>query len=145
MTIELRDITEDNYRECLELNAGVINKDFVDTVAWSLAEAWVFYNDSKPFAIYADNKIVGYVLLYVGENNPQIINFMIDERYQKNGYGKSAATLCINYLKKEFGATRISLPVEPENIAAQKLWTSVGFEMTNVLEEGYYFMRLQLT
>lgn len=142
--VELRPITEDNYRECLDLNAGVANEAFVDPVAWSLAEAWVYYEDSRPFAIYANNKMVGYVLMYIGEDNPQIINFMIDSRYQKSGYGKAAALLCIDYLKREFGAVRISLPVEPENIAAQKLWTNVGFEMSSVLEDGYYFMRLQL-
>lgn len=140
--IELREINEDNYRECLSLSASVSNQEFVDPVAWSLAEAWVFYNDSRPFVIYANNAMVGYVSMYVGEGNPQIINFMIDSRYQKRGYGAAAAKLCIEYLCKEYKATRISLPVEPENVAGQKLWRSVGFEMSDDLEDGYYFMRL---
>lgn len=139
--IALKEINEDNYRECLNLKVSIANERFVDPVAWSLAEAWVFYNDSRPFAIYTDNIMVGYVLMYVGENNPQIINFMIDSRYQKKGYGNAAAQLCIDYLQKEHQATRVSLPVEPENIAAQRLWQSVGFEMSDVLEDGYYFMR----
>lgn len=139
--IALKAITEDNYRECLNLKVSIANERFVDPVAWSLAEAWVYYNDSRPFAIYADNIMVGYVSMYIGENNPQIINFMIDSRYQNKGYGRAAAQLCIDYLQKEHQATRVSLPVEPENIAGQRLWLSVGFEMSDVLEDGYYFMR----
>lgn len=142
--IELRPINEDNYIECLNLKASVANADFVDSVAWSLAEAWVFYEDSRPFAIYADDVMVGYVLMYVGEENYQIINFMIDSRFQKRGYGTVAARLCVEYLVKEYNASRISLPVDPENIAAQKLWSRVGFEMTDYMEDGYVFMRLYI-
>lgn len=142
--IELRAINEDNYRECLDLSASVANSDFVDPVACSLAEAWVFYDDSRPFAIYADELMVGYVLMYIGEENYQIINFMIDSRFQKRGYGLAAARLCVEYLCKEYNASKISLPVEPQNIAAQRLWSSIGFEMTEDIEEGYAFMRLYI-
>lgn len=141
----LKTINEDNYEECLNLNVSVDNADFVDPVAWSLAEAWVFYDDSRPFAIYADDVMVGYVLMYIGEENHQIINFMIDSRFQKRGYGTAAAKLCIEYLRKDYNASKISLPVEPENINAQKLWSSVGFTMTDDMEDGYLFMRLSFT
>ena len=126
------------------MNASVANADFVDPVAWSLAEAWVFYDDSRPFAIYADDVMVGYVLMYIGEENHQIINFMIDSRFQKRGYGVAAARLCIEYLCKKCNSSKISLPVEPENIAAQRLWSNVGFEMTDDMEDGYLFMRLYM-
>ena len=96
--VELRAINEDNYEECLNLSASVTNADFVDPVAWSLAEAWVFYDNSRPFAIYADDVMVGYVLMYIGEENHQIINFMIDSNFQKKGYGVAAAGLCVEYL-----------------------------------------------
>lgn len=143
--VELRTINEDNYEECLNLSASVANADFVDPVAWSLAEAWVFYDDSRPFAIYADDVMVGYVLMYIGEENYQIINFIIDSRFQKRGYGVAAARLCVEYLCKEFNASKISLPVAPENIAAQRLWNSLGFEMTDDMENGYIFMRLYIS
>ncbi len=142
--IELKVITENNYEECLNLKATVSNPDFVDSVAWSMAEAWVYYNDSRPFTIYADDVMVGYVLMYVGEENYQIINFIIDDRFQKNGYGTEAAKLCIDYLREEYNADKVSLPVKTENDAAQKLWSRVGFKMTKTVEDGYNFMRLYL-
>ena len=140
--LELRKINSDNYEECLNLRTIDTNVDFVDSVAWSLAEAWVFYNDSRPFAIYADNAMVGFVSMYIGENNPQIINFMIDSRFQKRGYGSAAAKLCIEYLCEEFNARRISLPVNLENRTAQKFWSNIGFEKTDDVEDGYLYMRL---
>lgn len=142
--VELRMIHEGNYEECMNLRTSVANADFVDSVAWSLAEAWVFYDVSRPFAIYADEVMVGYVLMYIGENNPQIINFMIDSNFQKRGYGSVAARLCVDYLCKECNASKISLPVEPENIIAQKFWSNIGFKMTDDMEDGYLFMRLYI-
>ena len=142
--VELREINEDNYEECLSLHATNSNVDFVDPVAWSLAEAWVYYEDSRPFAIYADNVMVGYVSMFITDNNPQIINFMIDSRFQKRGFGKAAARLCVEYLCKEFHARRISIPVNPENITALKFWSNLGFEITDDMENGYLYMRMYI-
>ena len=102
--IELRTINENNYTDCLNLKASVANENFVDSVAYSLAEAWVHYKDTKPFAIYADETMIGFVSMYVGEENYQIINFLIDDAYQKKGYGTAAAKLCIDFLYKEYKA-----------------------------------------
>ena len=142
--VELRKINEDNYEECLNLRITDINLDFVDSVAWSLAEAWVHYDNSRPFAIYADHMMVGFVSMYIGDNNPQIINFMIDSRFQKRGYGTAAARLCVEYLCKEYNASRISLPVNLGNITAQKFWRNIGFETTDDMENGYLYMRMYI-
>ena len=56
--IELRTINEDNYEQCLNLKATVEKESFVDSVTYSLAEAWVFYKDTRPFAIYDDDKMI---------------------------------------------------------------------------------------
>lgn len=145
MLVELRPINEDNYEESLNLRASVDDERFVDSVAWSLAEAWVFYDASRPFAIYGGDAMVGYVLMHIGENNPQIINFMIDSNYQRQGYGAAAAKLCIGYLCKECNASKMSLPVERENSGAQGFWSKAGFEMTDDMKDGYFFMRYYIT
>ena len=143
--VEIRTINEDNYVECLNLHATAIDEDFVDSVAYSLAEAWVFYEESRPFAIYADHVMVGFVSMSISDNNPQIINFMIDGRFQKRGYGTAAAKLCIEYLCKEYHASRISLPVHLENKTALKFWSSLGFEPSDNIENGNLYMRLYIT
>lgn len=142
--VELRVINEDNYEECLNLRASVENENFVDSVAYSLAEAWVFYKDTKPFAIYENDEMIGFVSMYVGEENYQIINFLIDDAYQKRGLGTRAAKICIGFLKKGYNVQRISVPVYQENVVAQKFWSKLGFVFSDNVEDGYVFMRLYL-
>ena len=83
--------------------------------------------------------------MYVGEDNYQIINFLIDDAFQRKGYGSKAVKLCIEYLQREFSACRISAPVKMEHIAAQEFWIKQGFCLSNTIEDGYVFMRLFLT
>lgn len=142
--IELRTINEGNYQQCLNLKTSVENESFVDSVAYSLAEAWVFYNDTKPFAIYDNDKMIGFVSMYVGEKNYQIINFLIDDALQHQGFGTKAAKACICYLQNEYNADRVSAPVYLENTVAQKFWGKLGFVFSDSIEDGYVFMRLFL-
>ena len=140
--IELRDITEKNFNECLSLKASVDNEDFVDEVTYSLAEAWLYYKETEIFAIYNDETIVGFVSMYVGNANCQIINFLIDDAYQKRGFGTEAAKICIDFLKNKYAATRISAPVDIRNTTAQMFWEKLGFSFSDSIENGYVFMRL---
>lgn len=143
--MELRRITEDNYEACLELKAMVENQDFVDPVVYSLAEAFVFYDDSEVFAIYKEEQLVGFVSMYTGEGRPQIINFLIDDSFQNRGYGTAAAKLCIDYLRENYNANIISAPVQVEHNAAQNFWKKLGFSLSDTVENGYIFMRLKLS
>lgn len=142
--IELRTINEDNFQQCCGLKASVENEDFVDPVVYSLAEAWVFYKDTRPFAIYDDNRMIGFVSMYVGEENYQIVNFLIDDVFQRKGLGTQAAKACIHYLQKEYNANRVSAPVNLGNTAAQRFWEKMGFVFSDSIEDGYVFMRLYL-
>lgn len=140
--IELRDITENNFTECLRLKASVDNENFVDTVTYSLAEAWLYYKETETFAIYNEETVIGFVSMYVGEDSYQITNFLIDDLYQKRGFGTEAAKSCIDFLKNKYNATRISVPVEIRNTTAHKFWGKLGFSHSDSIEDGYVFMRL---
>ena len=142
--ISLQEITEENFNECINLDPGVTSKDFADSVSHSLAEAWLYYPDMKPFNISMYGKIIGFVLLYVGEENFQIINFFIVEEFRDRGYGSQAARLCIDYLKDTYKADRVSVPVDCSNTKALKFWRGLGFEESKNIENGYLFMRYHL-
>ena len=100
--ILIKGITEENFQQCLQLKASVPDSQFVDTVEYSLAEAWLYYNDMRPFAIYLGSNIIGFVSMYIGEENYQIINFLIDDMYRGAGIGTKAAKICIDYLSKNY-------------------------------------------
>ena len=142
--IRFEEIREENFNECINLDPGVTNEDFADSVAYSLAEAWLYYPDMKPFAISKDDELIGFVLLYAGEENYQIINFFIVEDFRDRGYGKEAANLCIGYLKDIYKAERISIPVDSRNFMALKFWKKLGFVESENVEDGYLFMRYYL-
>lgn len=142
--IELRAINEENYEQCFKLKTSVENESFVDSVIYSLAEAWVFYKDTRPFAIYDDDKMIGFVSMYVGEGNCQIINFLIDNDFRRKGLGTKAARACIRFLQKEYDAKRVSVPVELRNQTARSFWERLGFVYSETVEDGYVFMRFLL-
>ncbi len=59
-----------------------------------------------------------------------IWRFMIDKRYQGNGYGKEALKLAIDFIKTSPSgkAEYCWLSYEPENEVARNLYLSFGFE-----------------
>ena len=139
--ITLRKITEENFEKATNLQVSVRDTDFVDTVEYSLAEAWLHYEFMRPFVICLDEEIIGFVSMYVKENEWQIINFFIADRFQKKTYGTQAAKLCIDFLVQEHKADRISLPVKLGNEAAKRFWTKLGFTESDTVEDGYVFVR----
>lgn len=142
--VSIKEITEENFQQCLQLNASVPDSQFVDTVEYSLAEAWLYYKDMRPFAIYYGSNIIGFVSIYIGEENYQMINFLIDDMYRGAGMGTKAAKICIDYLSKNYGAKRISVPVHERHLAVRKFWEKLGFGLSDSIEDGYIYMRLEL-
>lgn len=140
--LELKVINEENFLECLDLKSGVAKEEFVDSVLYSLAEAWLHGESFQPRAIYYGESLIGFVSIYIGDDHYQIINFLIDEAVQGQGFGKKAAQLCIDYLKIEYGAKQISAPVHKNHYLAKQFWGSLGFQNSDVVENGYVFMRL---
>ena len=145
--VELKEINKDNYSECLDLKVSDSQKGFVASNVYSLAQAWVFNDTAYPFAIYADDKMVGFVMMgYYSEKNLYTIwRFMIDERYQRNGYGKAALQLSIEYLIQKFSVNEVYLSFEPNNTVAEKLYSNAGFARTGEIDDGEIVMRLAVS
>ena len=140
--VTLKEITSDNYEECLELQVNDDQKKFVATNTESLADAWVYYKVARPFAIYNDNTMVGFVMIDIDPNLKgshdlcYLWRFMIDKRYQGLGYGKAAMKEVIDYVKTNFDPITFGTSVVPENIIAEKLYNSFGFMPNGKYEHG---------
>ena len=137
-------INEDNFSSCIKIKTSVENNDYVDDVVYSIAEAYLYKDASECFAICKDGQVIGFISIYYGEDNYQIINFVIDEAYRCRGYGGEAARLCLDYFKCEFNARRVSLPVHIDSNRAQNFWAKLGFKMSDAIEDDYVFMRMYL-
>jgi len=148
--ITLRDVTAENYDDCIDLSvsAAQADADFADPVVYSLAEAYVFRDTTRPFAIYADDVLVGFVLLAFENDNGQIVNFVIDQRYQHQGHGKEALQACVDYLTNEIGVSSILLAIEPTNKIAEQLYERFGFVHTgenSEHDEGKLLLRMDIS
>ncbi|MEM7130326.1 MAG: GNAT family N-acetyltransferase [Chloroflexota bacterium] len=70
---------------------------------------------------------------------------MVAEPYQRQGIGRKAWRLLINWLRKEAKIQRVRLGVEQFNTDALKFFTHIGFELTgeaNRIRSGQRFVRL---
>lgn len=114
----------------------------MSSVAYSLAQAYV-YKTAFPFAIYADKKAVGFIMLGYYEERKQytLWKFLIDENHQNKGYGRKALQLAVNYLSENLGVSEIFTGVSLGNEIAKHLYTSFGFSTTGVVENNMEEMR----
>ena len=142
--VELRGITKENYEECLQLDIAESQKDFVSSTVHSLAQAWVYYDTAFPFAIYANNTMVGFIMLgyYEAEGYYTLWKFMFDEKYQNKGYGKKAVRLGIDYLVNRFNVKEIYTAYYATNRIARNLYASIGFRETGEIVGNQIGMKL---
>lgn len=141
--VELREINRDNLEDILNLKVCEYQKAFVSSTAYSLAQAWVYQKTAFPFAVYAEEIPVGFVMLgyYESRNQYTLWKFLIDGRYQNKGYGRKALQLAIGYLAENFNAHEIYTGVSLKNEIAKHLYASVGFTATGLVEDGMQEMR----
>ena len=137
--IELKPITEDNFIDAFNLKLASGQEKFVSHPIRSLAQAYVYRNQCQPFGIYAEDKMVGYVMVIYDYDVPEydIWHMMIDESAQGKGYGGEALDRVIDYIKtKPFGdSNRVALTCNKENPIAKKLYEKKGFTATGVEDE----------
>ena len=144
--IELKEITSENIDEVLALKVDEGQKSFVSSNGDSLAQAYVYSKTAFPFAVYDNDTIVGFIMMgyYEVKSYYTLWKFMIDSRYQHKGYGRKALELGIKYLQDRFDVTEVYTGVVPGNTVAKKLYKSVGFKDTGLIELGMEEMRLML-
>lgn len=83
--ITLKRITSKNWRDVITLKVAPGQKQFVASNVWSLAQA-KFYPAYKPYGIYLGKTPIG---------------FIIDKKYQRQGYGLQAKLALLDLLKKK--------------------------------------------
>jgi len=144
--IQLKKINKDNYRECLSLKVKEDQSKFVAPNTISLAQAYVFYEDALPYAIYNDEVMVGFIMLSYDkkDNSYDIWRFMIDEKYQGKGYGKAAIISAIELIKENKDCHEISLSYVPGNTCAEEIYKKVGFKPTGEVDGIEIVMLLKI-
>ena len=144
--VELREIIEDNYEAVLALRVSPAQEAFVPTVTQALAQAWVYRETAYPFAVYADGVPVGFIMLgyYAVRDQYTVWKFLIDEKFQRCGYGREALRLAVRWLRETFRVQEVYLGCAHGTHAAERLYAACGFERTGLETETGFEMRLKL-
>ncbi len=146
--IHLEKITEENFIDAFNLKLAPGQEAFVSHPVRSLAQAYVYRDQCQPFGIYADEKMVGYVMVIYDYDVPEydIWHMMIDEAQQGKGYGSAALALVLDYIRaKPFGSSdRVVLTCNKENENALALYRKMGFAPTGVEDEDEIEMVLTI-
>lgn len=69
---------------------------------------------------------------------------MIDKKYQKKGYGREAILKLLDFIKDKYGSVHFYTSFEPENVVADKLYESIGFEKTGEILYGELVAKINL-
>ena len=132
--VELKEITEENFIDAFNLKLAPGQEEFVSHPIRSLAQAYVYRNQCRPFGIYAEGKMVGYVMVIYDYDIPEydIWHMMIDKDCQGHGYGKEALDRVLEFIKtKPFGnSERVVLTCNKNNPVARKMYEDKGFVAT---------------
>ena len=141
--VELRTITKENLEEVLNLNVLEHQESFVSSTMYSLAQAYAYRETAFPFAVYADDSIVGFIMMgyYEAKNQYTLWKFLIDKNHQGKGYGREALIKGIKYLEDRFGIREIYTGVALGNERAKHLYRSIGFKETGLVEDNMEEMR----
>ena len=104
---------------------------------------------ARPFAIYADEKLVGFCMFAFDpeEEDPDdrywLWRFMIDRSEQGKGYGQAALAEIIKYFRDN-GADQLWLSTEPENECGVHVYHKAGFKETGDIDDGEAVFALML-
>jgi diamine N-acetyltransferase len=144
MEVELKEITAENFDECVLLDVAEHQKGFVATNLMSIAQSKV-YPTLESKAVYADGKMVGFVMYGFSPDTGRftLARLMIDARWQGEGLGRASTKKVLETLRDREGCDSVYLSFVPENSGAEALYRSIGFERTGETdkESGEIIMR----
>ena len=135
--VELKPITEDNFIDAFNLRLAPGQEEWVSHPIRSLAQAYVYRDQCQPFGIYADGRMVGYVMVVYDYDIPEydIWHMVIDEAEQGRGYGSEALDRVIEFIRtRPFGdSPRVALTCHKDNSVALGLYEKKGFAATGAV------------
>lgn len=137
--LKLIDVTEDNWLDVASLSVKDTQKGFVAPSIGILARGYVYRNcNGRVFAVEFNDTIIGVALVREFTDEPlgyDLQQFMIDQRYQGNGYGSIALGLILDELRKEKHYDHVEVCVKKEDAGAIRLYEKHGFVDSGYIDE----------
>lgn len=159
--VRIEPINAKNVWEIIKLRVSEEQKNFVAPNDLSIIEAYIAITENGhafPFGIFDENVPVGFLMIGYDvddsyENPPKIAygnysiwRLMIDEKYQRKGYGREALRLALDFIRTyPCGKAKFCyLSYEPDNENAKKLYTEFGFTENGEMDDDEVVSVLEL-
>lgn len=145
--INFKSITEENFNAIINMKRPE-DEHFVASNAYSLAQAWLYReaNDVYPFAIYNDERPVGFMMLDedLDERYLVIWRIMFPVEHQNKGYGTEAIRQIVQMAKESGKYDYMLIDYAPENAIAKRVYEKLGFQPTGEMSNGEIVLRMDL-
>ena len=151
MQIRLVPINDENREAVLALKVREDQQPFVASNDYSLKEAEETNEEqpglARPFAIYADDKLVGFCMFAFDPEADDSVDrywiwrLMIDKSEQGKGYGQAALQEIMKYFRDN-GADMLYLSTEPVNEGGRHVYRKAGFRDTGLISNELVMMRM---
>ncbi len=138
-----KEITKENFWDCIELSVAEEQVSFVTSNAVSIAQSKV-QEECIPLAVYSDDLMIGFVMYCIDTDDGEywIYRMMIDKKYQSKGYGRKTLEKLLEIIKQDKNHNTIFLGVHKESAYAVKLYKSFGFDFNGQVFGNEHIMRL---
>jgi diamine N-acetyltransferase len=148
--VSLRPLSESNRQAVEALRVSPSQERFVSGVAESLREAaehpaaralyWVVYAEDTP---------VGFVMIASEVGSPDYVphylwKLLIDERYQRRGFGAATLDLIVEYFRRQPGVEVLTTSVAQGHGSPITFYERYGFEQTGEVSDDEVLLRLKL-
>ena len=146
--IQLKEINQSNYRECIDLKVRADQQDHVAPNISSLVEA-AYEPDLYPLGIYNKKTLIGFILFDFDKeiDGWSMSRFMIGSKYQEKGYGKEALKIFLTFFKEKHENVSLYTSAALKNEIAIHLYESFGFKRLDNFEyehEGKIYQEVRM-
>lgn len=137
VNVRLVEVTADTVREVTSLRVSPDQEKFVAPNAVSIAQAY-FTKEHWFRVIAVDEELVGFVMIYtkVEEEAVFIWRFMIDQRYQRRGFGGAALQAVVSEVKTWPGVAALRLSFVDAPGGPESFYKANGFRRTGRVVDG---------
>src|SRR5882672_1528298 len=131
MDLALREITAQNWQECISLRVTKKQIPYIPSNIFSLAES-KFLPDRVPLGIFDGEAMVGLVVCSYSPEHARawIHRIMIDEKFQNKGYSRATMQKILQRLTRIPGCKFIGADWRPGNSNLEKCYASFQFQKT---------------